>query len=248
MLLKVGMASQKGPRQKNDDYCAISYTYDFYAISDGIGGAPYGDIMSKVACEAAIRAFDGGSSIDSSFGFANDMTSVMSSYLDKRAGATLLLAEYGDASLEVVWAGDTMAYRLRNGELRPVTVPGRVAGGGNALSKAVGYGIINPDRTRVDVRAGDRFVLCTDGIWEYVDEGEFMRILVEGKNAPLIADALCNKAASVGMDNSTCICIVVEECIRGEDGGRAAQSASATLSVTPEVSGAIGTGEVGEQV
>ena len=88
--------------------------------------------------------------------------------------------------------------------------PGRVMGGGNALDNAVGYGETEPDCVTVDVRIGDRFLMCTDGVWEYVAEDELVKLISGGDNMPLVADSVCRHAASVGSDNSSCICILVE--------------------------------------
>lgn len=211
LMIKVGMASERGPRHTNDDYCAISYSTDFYAISDGIGGAPRGDAYSKLACNAAIDDFESYGNLDSAFRFANNVASTTSRYLGENSGATLLLASHQGGVIEFAWAGDTIALRLRDDSLEELTEPGRVPGGGNALSKAVAYGPVQPDKATADIRPGDRLVLCTDGVWEYVDDEDFISIVSGSDNAPLIADTLCRHAASVGQDNSTCICLIVEE-------------------------------------
>ena len=208
--LRVGMASETGPRQRNDDFCAISWRSDFFAISDGIGGAPYGDVMSRVACSAAVEAYDATGDIGEAFRLANEEASKVSRYLGEQSGATLLLAEFVERAMNIVYAGDTMAYRLRDGNLEPAMPPGRAVGGGNALDNAVGYGETEPGRVTVDVRIGDRFVMCTDGVWEYVSEGELVELMSVSDNMPLAADSVCRHAASVGSDNSSCICILVE--------------------------------------
>ena len=55
--LSIGMASKRGPRDKNEDAAGVSPCHTFFAIADGIGGAPLGDIMSTAACNAAADAF-----------------------------------------------------------------------------------------------------------------------------------------------------------------------------------------------
>lgn len=233
--LKIGLASETGPRQKNDDYCAISWKSDFFAISDGIGGAPYGDVMSRIACNAAVEAYDASGDINEAFRFANEEVSTVSRYLGEQSGATLLLAEFDENGLSITYAGDTMAYRLRDGALEPAMSPGRIVGGGNALDNAVGYGETVPDRASVDVRAGDRFIMCTDGVWEYVDEEELVRLISSSSNMPLVADSVCRHAASVGSDNSSCICILVAS-VDVQDGGSRPYPITPTgFADTPEI-------------
>jgi protein phosphatase len=233
LVVKVGMASAQGPRPQNDDFCAISYESDFFAVSDGIGGAPHGDVFSRLVCNAAVDAFERWGDVDKAFSYANNVASSTSKYLGENGGATLLLASRRDDVMEFAWAGDTVALRLRDGVLEMATEPGRVPGGGNALSKAVAYGPVDPDRGQVDVRAGDRFALCTDGVWEYVTDNDIVRIMGDGDNAPLIADALCRYAASVGRDNSTCVVLVVEEMKQGEE---VLSQAPSRLTETPIIS------------
>lgn len=211
LSLVVGMASKCGPRRKNDDYCAMSQRHDFFALSDGIGGAPYGDVISRVACNAAIEAYDATNDLREAFAMANEQASRVSRYLGERSGATLLLARRTQGFLEIASAGDSLAYRLRAGSLERAMGPARVSLTSNALSKAVGYGPLTPDRARMDVRPKDRILLCSDGVWEYVEEAKLADMLAEGDDATRIADDVCRHAAKVGNDNSTCICIIVEE-------------------------------------
>ncbi len=209
--LHVGMASHVGPRKRNEDFAAMSWHADFFAVSDGIGGAPFGDVMSRIACNAAVRAFDEGGNVCEAFAVANEAASLVSDLLESRSGATLLLAEREGRTLHIVTAGDTRAYLWRGGRLEAVTDAGRAHPNSNALSKAVGYGPVKPDEARVDLVVGDKVLLCTDGVWESIDEGRLCELLESGDNAPLVADNIAWETASVGNDNCTCICVFVDE-------------------------------------
>lgn len=207
----VGVASHKGPRMRNEDHAAFSWKEDFFAVSDGIGGAPYGDVMSRLACNAAIRAFDEGEDVYASFRLANEVTSVVSDLLGERSGATLLLAERQGALLKVVSVGDTRAFVLRDGQLRAITELGRTSADSNALSKAVGYGQIDPDVVEERLEGGDRVLLCTDGVWEYLDDERLCALLGTDDSAPLVAESIAWEASRTGQDNSTCICVFVDD-------------------------------------
>ncbi len=209
--LRVGMASHVGPRKRNEDFAAMSWQADFFAVSDGIGGAPFGDVMSRVACNAAVRAFDEGADVLEAFAVANEAASLVSDLLGSRSGATLLLAERKEWTLRMVTAGDTRAYLWRGGHLEAVTGTGRAHPNSNALDKAVGYGLVEPDEAIVDLIVGDRVLLCTDGVWESIDEGCLCELLGSDDNAPLVADNIAWEAARVGNDNCTCICVFVDE-------------------------------------
>ena len=209
--LCVGVSSHRGPRQRNEDYASFSWKENFFAVSDGIGGAPYGDVMSRLACSAAVRAFDEGEDVYAAFRLANEVTSVVSDLLGERSGATLLLAEWQGAILRIASVGDTRAFVLRDGQLRAITDLGRASVNSNALSKAVGYGAIDPDVVEERLVAGDRVLLCTDGVWEYLEDVRIAELLGADESAPLVAEAIAWEASRVGRDNSTCVCIYVED-------------------------------------
>ncbi len=71
LSFSVGVASRRGPREKNEDAASVSSNHRLFAIADGIGGAPLGDIMSTASCNAAISAYEDGASLFESFNEAN---------------------------------------------------------------------------------------------------------------------------------------------------------------------------------
>ncbi len=208
--LRVGVASHMGPRPHNEDYVAMSQRGDFFAVSDGIGGAPFGDVMSRIACNAAVQAFDDGANVLEAFATANELASVVSELLGERSGATLLLAERVGRQMDIVSAGDTRAYLLRLGVLELITDAGRAHSYSNALNKAVGYGEIEPDEVTLLLEEGDWLLLCTDGVWEYLSEQRLSELLTSGGNAPMVAEEIAWEASRVGQDNSTCACMYVD--------------------------------------
>ena len=57
--LTVGVASKIGPRSQNDDFAGFGRNHEIFAVADGIGGAPRGDVAATVAVNAAVSAFEG---------------------------------------------------------------------------------------------------------------------------------------------------------------------------------------------
>ncbi len=218
--MEVGFSSHTGNRATNEDYAAFSTKGDFFAVSDGIGGAPYGDVMSRLACNTAVRAFDEGASINEAFEIANELVSLTSELLGESSGATLLLAERGGDRLKMVSVGDTRAFLLRDGLLVPLTGAGRADTHSNALDKAVGYGPMEPDVAEARLLAKDRLLLCTDGVWEYVSSDRLALLLGMHDTAPIAADEIAWEASRVGNDNSTCICAFVGEGFMADSEGQ----------------------------
>jgi protein phosphatase len=122
--------------------------------------------------------------------------------------------------------GDSRAYRLRAGELSLLTedhsmVAAMVAAGkitaeearnhprANVLLNFLGMNqALETDLIQVDVRAGDRFAVCTDGVWGEVPDSELGRLL-QGEPDPRRAVYRVLRAANDagGRDNASVICL-----------------------------------------
>lgn len=227
LRIAMGGCTMPGPRSKNDDYFSRCDEMHMYAVSDGIGGAPYGDVMSRVGCNASVKTYKTCSNLSAStsglaaaFEAGNNAAVQVSEWLDNpECGATLLLAGYVGNKMSFVWVGDSVAYRLREGEeeMELITRPGRKSHQSNALDKAIGYRRnTTPEQVDCDVKAGDRFLLCTDGVWETYQKSIGLNVCIRelsdsSGNAPHIANKIANHAAEVGTDNATAVVLIVEE-------------------------------------
>ena len=86
-------------------------------------------------------------------------------------GSTVVVALVTSDEAWVGHVGDSRCYLLANGEgLRPVTED---HGAGGYLTQALGLERgIQPDVAQVPLAAGDRLLLCTDGLTNMVDDAE----------------------------------------------------------------------------
>lgn len=215
LAFRVGGASLTGPRPKNDDSYRVDGSAALVAISDGVGGAPDGDVMSRVATGRVLEAYAEAHDLARAFTAANDTATHVAHLIDNPAcGATLLAATFDEKRLVVAWAGDTIAYRLRDGLLEQLVDVGRVDGT-SALTSAVGYEYgLAPSMAVYDIAPGDRFLFCTDGVWEpYLDilgRERLVERMSEHDNAPLLARAIVEEAAGAGTDNATAVILIAE--------------------------------------
>jgi serine/threonine protein phosphatase PrpC len=115
----------------------------------------------------------------------------------------------------VLWAGDSRAYRLRDGLLSQLmTDHSWNDPGGNtdaqAITRAVGgEDTLELDVLRSDARTGDRFLLCSDGLYRVLDVAEILRGLAPADPAASCS-ALIARALELGAkDNVT---VVVVDC------------------------------------
>lgn len=223
LRIRAGGCTARGSRERNDDSYKIHGS--IFAISDGIGGAEDGDVMSRVGCGASIErhVLDRAQGIVGAFVAGNDAAVRVAKWIDNPScGATLLLAEFVNNKMKFAWAGDTIAYLLRSDNWKLVTEKGRLSPTDNALESAIGYNLsLVPHTCSCDVMSGDRFLLCTDGVWEIYERVLGMDRLVEllgssNDNPPYIASSIVKEAADVGWDNATAIVIFIE---RDEENG-----------------------------
>jgi serine/threonine protein phosphatase PrpC len=97
----------------------------------------------------------------------------------KIGSTVVVLLVRGDTSV-FLWAGDSRIYRLRDGELEQMTRDHSAAISvhglrveSNVITRAVGVAPdLLLDELRGDVRPGDRFLLCSDGLTRKVPDDQ----------------------------------------------------------------------------
>ena len=78
----------------------------------------------------------------------------------------------------------------------------------NAVTRAVGvYGSVEVDTFDFDILPGDRFLLCSDGMYAYVDEEELPKQLAEGEIKEVPHKLVENANSGGGHDNITAVVI-----------------------------------------
>jgi serine/threonine protein phosphatase PrpC/CRP-like cAMP-binding protein len=88
----------------------------------------------------------------------------------------------------------------------------------NAVTRAVGvYESVEADTLDFDVLAGDRFLLCSDGLTEYAQEADILRIFNE-RPEEAVAQAFIDHAnAGGGKDNITALVVKLPDATSGLD-------------------------------
>ena len=144
-------------------------------------------------------------------------------------GTTLSLCWVMPGRMLVAHVGDSRVYRWRGGEetaLRQLTDDDtRVAAllrsgkiseyearnhpARNMLSKALGAGnqYVFPQVETVELEAGDRFLICSDGVTDGIWESGIMKLMSDGADAEQIVD---HAVAQSGRDNTTAIVFQID--------------------------------------
>jgi serine/threonine protein phosphatase PrpC len=201
--------TDRGGRTKNEDSVNCYYQSGFggcWVVADGLGGHAAGEVASAIAAEAIVEKFRQSPRLEAGyirecFGYALDR--ILNRQEDEpmlKSMRTTAVALFTDCR-GVTWAhvGDSRLYFFRGGALTFQTLD-------HSVSQAcVRAGEITPEQIRfhedrnrllkvlgtdanlkVEIRElsmvpqkGDAFLLCTDGFWEYVLEGEMEEDLHE---------------------------------------------------------------------
>ncbi|MGW1914298.1 MerR family transcriptional regulator [Streptomyces sp. NPDC002076] len=179
-----------------------------FAVADGFG--PAGAPASGAAVEA-LRFLDEAEELpaDSVLSVLEDaVRSAGEAVCDvaegtQEIGTTLTALLWTGARLALAHIGDSRAYLLRDGELIRMTQDHRVEPESLLLLKALAGGMDPvPDVRLQEVREGDRYLLCSDGLTEAVPEERIKELLgTEGAARALVEEA----NAAGGPDNVSCV-------------------------------------------
>ncbi|WP_198970354.1 PP2C family protein-serine/threonine phosphatase [Xylophilus sp. ASV27] len=144
-------------------------------------------------------------------------------------GTTLVLGVFLDRRMLVGHIGDSRCYRLRGGRLRQLTHDhsvlqeeldaGRIrredaadAAFRNLVTRALGVDAgIRLELSAHAVEPGDRYLLCSDGLTDMLDDGAIGRLLAAGLPMDGSAEALVRAAnAAGGRDNVSVVLVQAE--------------------------------------
>jgi protein phosphatase len=202
-------------RRRNEDSLLVEESIGVVAVADGLGGHPCGDLASQTAVASLRDSVAGG--LDDGADTGEWLTrallvahrAVLAEAGDDpdREGmaTTVVLAVVDEGQATIAHVGDSRAYLLADGALQALT---RDHGIGGYITQALGLDrVVDPDVAHFDLSAGDRLLLCTDGLTNMVDDKGIALLL--GKGDPTEAtDALVEAAlGNGGIDNITVIVV-----------------------------------------
>lgn len=124
------------------------------------------------------------------------------------ATAVVLLVE-PDGTGAVVSVGDSRAYRVVDGVLSRLTIDHRREGGSNVLTQVLGGGVrtrLAPRVFSIVMQAGTRYLLCTDGLTDMLDEDAIASCL--DKPASDAVTALVADARNAGGHDNVTVAVI----------------------------------------
>jgi len=235
---EVGTATDTGMVRSNNQDSLLVVDDRLFAVADGMGGHRGGATASRVALEVLERALTEPTTdrLVESVREANRAVFTQSAEdPDLRGMGTTLCAialvdDDGEEMLALVNVGDSRVYRFRDGELEQLTedhsLVERLVKEGrltpdeaethpqrNILTRALGIDAeVSVDSWVLPPVPEDRYLLCSDGLFNEVDSGVIsatLRRLADPEEAAKELVRLANEGG--GRDNITCVVVDVTE-------------------------------------
>jgi serine/threonine protein phosphatase Stp1 len=183
-------------RKVNEDSILVRTERGLWAVADGMGGHEAGDVASSSVVEA-LSIVPPNANLQR---FANDAMTALQNVNHqliqlarqgthpRTIGSTVVSLVISGDQFACLWAGDSRAYRVREGEIAQLTrdhslvqdlidagmlAPAEAEGHPNAnvVTRAVGATEeLNVDVSTGDTREGDLFILASDGLTRVVND------------------------------------------------------------------------------
>ncbi|WP_231123491.1 PP2C family protein-serine/threonine phosphatase [Nocardioides sambongensis] len=201
------------------------------AVCDGVGGAARGDIASSTAInelrtldvapdgtDLITRVSDGLHEAHDSIGSQVDHDPALNG-----TSTTATVALFDGARLGIGHVGDSRAYLLREGEISQLTsdhtfvqslidegriteAEARVHPHRNLILKALdGLHDVEPDLFQLELVAGDRLFLCSDGACGVLEDDRIASILSDGSTEFAAIEMVRASLDAGSSDNVTCV-------------------------------------------
>lgn len=206
-------------RSSNQDYVLIGG--GLFAVADGMGGHRGGNVASALCCSTLLSCLEGlkpdEKALKYGIGEANSAVYERATEDKDLEGMGTTLTVIWDAGDRVVLGhvGDSRAYLYRDGCLKQVTEDhslvwemtkrgsitpeeARVHPYRNMITKAVGTDpAVTPDIRTLKVIPGDLWLICSDGLTEYLTDRRLEEILEE-YSPEEAADRMLEEALEAG--------------------------------------------------
>jgi type VI secretion system protein ImpM len=187
-------------RQQNEDAILNRPEVGLWAVADGMGGHEAGDVASQMVVNALERIYPA-VNLQISLKTVRDCLQEVNSQLRNLAkqkhqnqiiGTTVVVLLANRQNCAFIWAGDSRLYRFRNRQLQQLTqdhcpdieeiIDNRKGKNCNEITRAIGANdILELDCGLSDIRSGDIFLLCSDGLDKEMTAQEIVQTMLAQK-------------------------------------------------------------------
>src|SRR5450631_473195 len=230
-------------REQNEDNFLVDKKLGLFVVCDGMGGHAAGEVASALAVRTVHDEIKKQSDLIDDYAAASKGAAEATKDAKKRGmGTTLVCLLVIGTQAFIIYVGDSRIYMLRDGLLEQLTEDHTVynelikrkkmpreqveqLAQKNAITRAVGvYEHVEPDTLVLDLTAGDRFLLCLDGLCGYFEEDlEGLGTRLGSPDADIACKSLIDASNERGgKDNITSVIVTVGD-VTARDETRAKQ-------------------------
>ncbi len=233
-------------RERNEDAAYVDPDGRFAILADGMGGQGAGDIASEMAVDAVRRCLDNVPGVrpheartllERAVRLANEAVLARSRRESDKAGmgTTLDVVLITGVDAYVAHVGDSRTYLVADGTARRLTSDHTVAEvmrrageltdeearnspTRSVLCNAIGIEEATAiDHAHVRLRRGDRLLLCSDGLHEYLPDDEVAPRVGDGDPEVALEALVAHAHEAGGHDNITGVILELVEAPRAPD-------------------------------
>ena len=220
-------------RKVNEDSMLVLTDRGLWAVADGMGGHDAGDVASAKVVEA-LGALPKAADLDALVANAVEALERVNRQLialsasggvERRMGTTVVGLAIADGEFRCFWAGDSRAYRLRDGQIEQLSrdhslVQDLVDAGmleaegmqdhpsANLITRAVGVAEdLRIDTVSGEVKPGDQYLLASDGLTRMMEDDE-LAALLSSRPAQEATDRMIETVLERGAPDNVSIIVV----------------------------------------
>jgi protein phosphatase/serine/threonine-protein phosphatase Stp1 len=216
-------------RRINEDRLLDRPDLGLWAVADGMGGHSNGDVAAQTVIDALKEVPPGISGyallVDATRALADANAKICQQ--NRMSGSTIVVLLAREGHYACLWAGDSRAYMLRDGELLRLThdhsLVQELADNGllteeerrhhpqaNIVTRAIGHiPEVEIDRRFGSIFPQDIFLLCSDGLTTCVSDSELLEII--GREGCHAANTLLELALARGAPDNVSFVLVRSE-------------------------------------
>jgi len=227
VVLLAAAASEAGLVRQNNEDAAYSGRW-LYAVADGMGGHAAGEVAAAAVIES-LRVHDVEVDQADLLEVLGHAVTEANAEVARRAaeelarsgmGTTLTAMLRSGDQVALVHIGDSRAFRLRDGQLRRMTedhVMGKLVSNAGALAAVLtryidGRPERSPDLGLRELRPGDRYLICSDGLSPVVSSAMIRNVMSAADGPDDAVRQLVGLAEAAGApDNVSLIVIDVRD-------------------------------------
>ena len=208
----------------NEDYLNIVEVEDkrtLFVVCDGMGGHSCGEVASKTVCDSLSDYWKNHLDTMDSVQKIEDAAKEASRAIDEKSGhyemgTTMVMMSIEGQTAHIAHAGDSRCYVIDiKGNVKYRTID-------HIEYSSISLQYINrafftahteeavPEIKVVELQPLDRILLCTDGLYNAIDDETLLHTLQCAKDVEQVADKYCAICAEKAGDNYTAIIIEIE--------------------------------------